>query len=149
MAFEIVFASCHRYDSQEPGIELPVLLDTGSAATDVVAFVDTGASICIFQRRVAELLRINVESGLRAAVSTVTRRFAVFGHVVNLSVLDHKFETTVYFAEDAFMRRNVLGRIGWLDTRRRNCPPRQPPLPRRLRLPRNHPPPVELACAIA
>lgn len=34
---------------------------------------------------------------------------------MSLAVLGYQFETTVYFADDPGIARNVLGRIGWLD----------------------------------
>ena len=39
----------------------------------------------------------------------------VYGHEVTLSVADFEFDTVVFFASDAEITRNVLGRFGWLD----------------------------------
>lgn len=94
---------------------LSVYLRTGAEPIEVTASLDTGAAFCIFERRVAELLGIDLESGYKIGITTVTGRFTASGHFLNLSVLGLEFETVVYFAEDSSMRRNVLGRIGWLD----------------------------------
>jgi hypothetical protein len=81
----------------------------------MLAKVDTGASLCIFQREYAEQLGIDVESGQLQVVSSVNGQFEVYGHTVTLTCLDWEFETTVYFAAVADFTRNVVGRSGWLE----------------------------------
>jgi len=41
--------------------------------------------------------------------------FVAYGHEVTLSVGDFEFNTMAFFASDDGIRRNVLGRFGWLD----------------------------------
>ena len=38
-----------------------------------------------------------------------------FGHVIQMEVLELKFESMVYFFADLHILKNLLGRIGWLD----------------------------------
>ena len=38
-----------------------------------------------------------------------------FGHVVSLEAFDIAFESMVYFFADERIKRNLLGRAGWLD----------------------------------
>ncbi len=38
-----------------------------------------------------------------------------FGHVVLIDTLGIKFESTVYFFTNPGIRKNLLGRVGWLD----------------------------------
>ena len=48
-------------------------------------------------------------------IGTATGTFKAFGHELTLSVLGIETVSTVYFAENEYFDRNVLGRIGWLD----------------------------------
>ena len=100
------------------GIALPVSLRYAGRETDFLASVDTGASFCVFQRLHAETLGIAVESGAPTRIATVAGGFLAYAHRVALSVLGIEVESTVYFADDPAMPRDVLGQIGWLDRMR-------------------------------
>jgi len=56
-----------------------------------------------------------VESGIRQEFRTAAENFLVYGHVVTLSTLGIEVDSTVYFYADEAIRKNVLGRRGWLD----------------------------------
>ena len=96
-------------------VTLPVLLRVGDERADVVATVDTGASHCLFERSHGESLGLDVESGVRTTFSTAVGRFEAFGHEVRIDVMGLEFDSVVYFFADAGIKRNVLGRRGWLD----------------------------------
>ena len=38
-----------------------------------------------------------------------------FGHVVSMEVLEIELESTAYFFADQGIKKNLLGRAGWLD----------------------------------
>lgn len=78
-----------------------------------MAKVDTGASFCIFQREYAEQLGIAVESGQHTVVSTANSSFDVYGHELTMSCFEWQFNLMVYFPREE-IRRNVLGRAGWI-----------------------------------
>jgi len=80
-----------------------------------MAKVDTGAAHCIFERRYAEMLGINPESGRLQRFRTATGSFAAYEHEVTLQMLGISLSSTVYFAQDPLFTRNFLGRAGWLD----------------------------------
>jgi hypothetical protein len=80
-----------------------------------LAKIDTGATLCVFQREYADELDIDVETGIRQIVLTATGRFETYGRTVMLSCLDLDTESTVYFAGTYEFSRNVLGLHGWLD----------------------------------
>ncbi|MGH9945038.1 MAG: hypothetical protein ACRD9R_22030, partial [Pyrinomonadaceae bacterium] len=61
------------------------------------------------------VLGLTVESGSPETVSTANGTFQVFGHWVTIVALDFRFEALVYFAADERIRRNVLGRRGFID----------------------------------
>ena len=109
------FDILHHYDFRVSGIEVPVGISLAGNTVDLVAKLDTGASLCIFQRQYGELLGLRIETGRSQWVSTATGRFLTYGHPVTLEVLGLSFETTAYFAADPQYLRNVLGRRGFLD----------------------------------
>ncbi len=112
---ELSFEKLVTYDAGRPGISLDVELRLGHDAVAVEAKIDTGASYCIFERGAGERLGLDIESGRRENISTVTGTFAVFAHAITLSAEGFDIDTEVYIAEEVSFRRNVLGRLGWLD----------------------------------
>lgn len=115
MAYKLHFEQCYYYDTSKAGIPLPITLQSGVHETHFEAYVDTGASFCIFERMFGEDLGIQIETGHQITLATATGRFTAFGHTVKLSVLGYELETMVYFAKDESFSRNVLGRNGWLN----------------------------------
>ncbi len=115
MPVSMEFSFSHHYRSSAEGIEVPVTLGSGGQSVDLMAKVDTGAAHCIFERRYAEMLGINPESGRLQRFRTATGSFAAYEHEVTLQMLGISFSSTVYFAQDPLFTRNFLGRAGWLD----------------------------------
>lgn len=114
MRFEIDDPLQHHYDVGQPGITVPVRLSSGNLTQILTAKLDTGASFCIFRRGVGEALGLNVETGEPKWISTVTGAFLTYGHEVTLTTLGLEFSAIVYFAQDGEIKRDVLGRFGWL-----------------------------------
>ena len=115
MPVSMEFSFSHHYSSSAEGIEVPVTLGSGGQSVDLIAKLDTGAAHCIFERRYAEMLGINPESGRLQLFRTVTGSFSAYEHEVTLQVLGIAFSTAVFFAQDPTFTRNFLGRAGWLD----------------------------------
>jgi hypothetical protein len=113
MAETIEFDVVHKYSLNEIGISLKTIC--GNLSVVVNTKIDTGSTYCIFARRYAEGLNLDIESGIPLDIGTATGSFRAFGHEVEMEVLGFKFESTVYFAESEYFDRNVLGRIGWLN----------------------------------
>jgi hypothetical protein len=111
----LTFDELYNYDTRKIGITFPVLLISGEFETDVEAKLDTGASHSIFARIHGENLGLEIESGEPLPVSTVRESFLTFGHELTVRFLDIELNTKIYFAEDEFMRKSVLGRQGFLD----------------------------------
>jgi hypothetical protein len=112
---KLEFSRTHSYPSTVAGISMPVVLKCGDDAVHLLGYLDTGASHCLFERRHGELLRLDIEAGDRRAFGTATGSVVAFGHVVQLEILGLTFESTVYFFADEGIRKNLLGRTGWLD----------------------------------
>jgi hypothetical protein len=115
MPISLEFAITHHYRSAFVGIEVPVTLRYGSQSVDLIAKVDTGAAYCIFDRRYAEMLGLNVESGRFQTFQTVAGSFPAYEHEVTLQMPGIEFSARVFFAQDTEFARNFLGRTGWLD----------------------------------
>src|SRR5260370_16407452 len=109
------FSHVHSYVSKGERITLPLVLRSGEETVDLLAQVDTGASNCLLEREHGEMLNLDIEAGDRKTFATATGRIEAFGHVVTVDVLDHRFESTVYFFADERISKNLLGRVGWLD----------------------------------
>jgi hypothetical protein len=115
MSYHMSFAKLVQYDPGQPSITVAVTLSLSQDHINCEAKVDTGASLCIFARDLGEQLGLEVESGMRQLVGTVTGTFVVYLHEVNLSVAGLECSAFVGFAEDTGFRRNVLGRRGFLE----------------------------------
>ena len=116
MNYQLSFATLVQYDPGQPSIPVPITLSLSQDhPVNCEAKVDTGASLCIFARDLGEQLGLDVESGMRQLVGTVTGTFVVYLHEVNLSVAGLECSALVGFAEDEGFRRNVLGRRGFLE----------------------------------
>lgn len=115
MPFSLDFAHQIEYDAGLLGITLEVLLKFGGESTNVITKIDTGSSECVFTRKVAEEIGIDVERGEEIRINTATGIFVTFRHSIVLSVMDYEFDVYAYFADDESFNRNVLGRHGFLD----------------------------------
>ena len=115
MSYQLSFTELVNYDAGQPSITVPLTLSVGEARVVCDAKVDTGSSNCIFARNVGEELGLDIESGLRLLVSTITGNFVAYLHEVNLSLASFEFSSLIGFAEDHEFRRNVLGRRGFIE----------------------------------
>ena len=114
MSFHLAFTKFHRYDSSLDGIQIKAVLRSGAVTVDCDAKLDTGAAGCLFARELGESLGLDIESGYRRNFGTLTGSFVAFGHEVVLETLGLAFDTMVYFPQEYDIRRNLLGRQGWL-----------------------------------
>jgi hypothetical protein len=103
------------YDSGTIGITVEVELQLSNSTVNLQAKIDTVAESCIFERKFGEQLGLDIEVGERQQFGTATGSFLTFGHSITLIVEDFQFDSYVYFANDEFFDRNVLGRFGFLD----------------------------------
>jgi len=115
MTHQLEFEKLLTYDVGEPGITLQASLKLKEQTLDLQVKVDTGASCCLFDRRVGAALGFDIETGMRQLFGTATGTFVGYGHEVTLSVAEFEFDTIVFFPSDLEIRRNILGRFGWLD----------------------------------
>ena len=114
MSLYLPFEEAFRYADHADGIVIPVTLQSGEFAHQCFAAVDCGASVCLFSREVAELLKIEVERGEYKRLRTLTGGLEAYGHEISLKALNLVVASTVYFARYEGLPRNLLGRQGWL-----------------------------------
>lgn len=115
MNFRLDFSHLWAYDTGKTGITIPVTLKLLKSSITFEAKIDTGATDCIFARRIGEELGVEIERGEQISISTAAGLFKAYGHEVSMSVLDYDFDAYVFFAEDDAFNRNVLGRHSFLD----------------------------------
>jgi hypothetical protein len=63
---------------------MPVALRSGSEVSDLIAYLDTGASNCLFERKHGEFLNLEIEAGDHRIFRTATGGVDAFGHVVGV-----------------------------------------------------------------
>lgn len=114
MAFQVEYQKKSRYESLATGIRIEAILRYGGLETVCAAKIDTGSQVCLFGRTFADSLEIDVESGYREVFSTLAGSVVAYAHPVELETLGLSFQSYVYFAESHAIRRNLLGRQGWL-----------------------------------
>lgn len=106
----------YEYKGSPSGITIPIRLSVDSQnVVELLAALDTGAENCIFQRDYADLLGLDIESGVFKRFATAIGPFDTYGHVVKLSCYEHDSEAMVYFSSSYDFHRNVLGREGWFN----------------------------------
>jgi hypothetical protein len=114
MAFQLSFDSQHKYANREGPLNVRTILSMGAQQVHCVAAIDTGATVCLFQREIGEALDLDLEAGPFIQLSTLTGTLRAYGHEVTLQTFDVVLQTTVYFSATHGLERNLLGRIGWL-----------------------------------
>lgn len=114
MSFSLEFQKKETYQSLDAGITIEVVLSYGGREQPCPAKVDTGADCCLFNRTLADVLEIDLETGYRQNFSTLGGGIIAYAHPIELETLGLRFQSYVYFAENYAVTRNLLGRQGWL-----------------------------------
>ena len=112
---QLAFTRSHSYAGRDASITVPVALRSGALFADLVASIDTGASHCLFENAYAARLGLDLTSGLLTRFQTANSNFDAYGHEVEIDVLGIVNHSLVYFFAEPSIRKNVLGRGGWLD----------------------------------
>lgn len=118
MPFPLTFRNRQPYELSDDKPAVRAKLICSDLFTDCVAYIDTGAIVCLFQRELADALNLNVEAGQRIKLGTLTGSLLAYGHDLTLQVGSLSFETTIYFAAEYSLSRNPLGKFGFLQLAR-------------------------------
>jgi len=111
---QLSFAHEYPYPDKPDGITVPTQLSYGGETITVNAKVDTGARYCLFRREHAEEIGVPVERGIPILLDTLGGPLEAFGHEVIIETCGLVTEGLVCFAKYPRLRRNLLGREGWL-----------------------------------
>jgi hypothetical protein len=114
MHYQLAFNARSEYSLLETGITIEVNLRLGEETVLTQAKVDTGAQVCLFQREIGERLGLEIESGHFLLLDTLAGSLTAYGHEVKLYTLGLEFDSVIYFTANHGMKRNLLGREGWL-----------------------------------
>jgi hypothetical protein len=68
------FSQSHSYAATPGGISVPVTLTSGATSVDVLSYIDTGASNCLFEHGHGRLLDLDIEAGEPMTFETATSR---------------------------------------------------------------------------
>jgi hypothetical protein len=115
VAYPLSFRMRYAYNPTDRGVSVPVSLSAGGDPVRLFANIDTGAEYCLFEREFAEALLIELEHGTASDFSTAAGEFRAYGHEVTLAAFGVEVRALVYFFENPNIRKNVLGRNGWLN----------------------------------
>lgn len=114
MPYQLAFITRETYDTLQDGITIETVLSVGEDSIVCKAKVDPGAQVCLFRREIGETLGLDVESGYPCELDTLVGTMLSYGHTGTLHTLGLEFDSMVYFAATPNLRRNLLGREGWL-----------------------------------
>src|SRR5579859_4774248 len=115
MPISLDFDASHDYSGSGDAIGVPITLGFGGQSVELIAKLDTGAAHCVFERKYAAMLELDVESGRLQRFRTLAGSFSAYEHEVTVQTLGFEFTAVVFFAQDSSFTRNVVGRSGWLD----------------------------------
>lgn len=110
----LAFDDLYVYGDDPVGIMISVALSHGDSSYNAVAKVDPGSDVCLFSNEVGLELGLAVEQGIPITLDSLGGPVEAYGHEVTLITCDVAFPTLVYFAKYPNLRRNLLGRRGWL-----------------------------------
>jgi len=113
MPFSLKFDAAHQYMSTA-GIDIPIELRVGEQRVELMSRLDTGAAHCIFERKYAEALGLDVESGRPQRFRTMAGSFIAYEHEVTLHTLGVEFSALAYFAHDSAFNRSLWADPGGL-----------------------------------
>lgn len=114
MITQFDFTDQYTYPSDELGITLPTVLRYGGCIYHTSAKVDTGSEVCLFKHEIGQKLELPLEGGIPITLDSLGGPVEAFGHEVTLQTCGMAFTSFVYFAKYPGLRRNLLGRRGWL-----------------------------------
>ena len=110
------FAELLLYPDTVQGINVEIIisLDTNFPVAAAVK-LDTGSSLCVFQRHYGESLGLEIENGEPEVIRTATGKFVAYAHEITMTIANLEWNATVYFAADESFPVSVVGRVGFLD----------------------------------
>ncbi|MBI4980702.1 retropepsin-like domain-containing protein [Candidatus Woesearchaeota archaeon] len=95
---------------------VPIILKGKVEEVELKAYIDTGASYCLFHADIAEIIGIKLEEGdLTEMVLGDGNIIRIYLHKVPVSIGEHKFTALVGFSKGLGIKFNIIGRKGIFD----------------------------------
>lgn len=111
---DLSFDVTHIYTSAD-GIKIPLVISFGGNEVQTSGYADCGSEACVFSNEIGQMLGIDIEAGEPKSFGPASGgTFETYGHMVIIEFLGITLESIVYFAKYPGLRRNLLGRNGWL-----------------------------------
>ncbi|MCI0390342.1 MAG: hypothetical protein MOB07_16450 [Acidobacteria bacterium] len=108
------FDIAYSYPDDVTGIPVPVIVTYDGNSEKALAKLDSGSEFCVFTNNIGRLLGIPIETGLKKTFDTPGGLVDAYGHEVTLQSFGYTIASVVYFAASPALRRNLLGRQGWI-----------------------------------
>jgi predicted aspartyl protease len=95
---------------------IPIVLRGKAETVELKAYIDTGASYCLFHADIAEIIGLNLEEGNPTEMVLGDGNvIIVYLHQVLVSIGGIEFTTFVGFSKGLGIRFNIIGRKGIFD----------------------------------
>ena len=105
MPYLLEFETFLPYDQGLDGITVQTTIGFSDSAVTFPAKIDTGSSVCIFERSHGESLGLEIESGVFQRIGTATGTFNSYGFHVALKVAGLIFDSLVFFPENEHIKK--------------------------------------------
>ncbi len=89
---------------------IPITLEFADKKREFYALVDSGATMSVFRGEVADIFKINVESGEKIYLGGVGGRIKGYVHKLRVEVGGQQFVCPIVFSYEYLVSINLLGR---------------------------------------
>lgn len=115
MSHTLTFSMLLNIAQDETGLSIPVSLIAGNQELELSAYLDTGATYCVFPRWVGTSLGIDVDAGAEMVLNTGGGPLITNLHYLTLHIGSLYIEAApICFTKFDSFPRCLLGRGGWL-----------------------------------
>lgn len=95
---------------------IPLKLTSKTEAIEVKAYIDTGASYCLFHADIAEILGLTLEEGtITEMVLGDGNILKVYLHQIPIKIAERELTALVGFSKGLGIKFNIIGRKGIFD----------------------------------
>jgi len=89
---------------------IPLSVEYSRKKQEILALIDSGATISIFRKEVADYLQINIKKGKEITLGGVGGKIKGYLHDLKIEVAGKRFICPVVFSQEYSVSLNLLGR---------------------------------------
>ena len=89
---------------------IPLSVEYSRKKQEILALIDSGATISIFRKEVADYLQINIKKGKEITLGGVGGKIKGYLHDLKIEVAGKRFICPVVFSQEYSVSFNLLGR---------------------------------------